>query len=212
MLFIACQIHGLIKRLWPEMVRWIAGGGRVRHLLSAVAIACSLIIVSPAYAGKNDDAWAKCLWEKVPTSTNNWLGLPLPPKWQSPGAIQPEYALQNRLQAACNNHLIPQGKKSAPSFNAKSVRAALIATKPPVISGDFIDPKAYLCRRFFTNDKDMKNPAGFRWGFGDDTSKAQFGSMSLIFAAQGGGSVGLPETGGLEQCSWIQADGSLINA
>jgi hypothetical protein len=167
---------------------------------------------APAFAGKNDEAWAKCLWEKVPTSANNWINLQLPPKWQNPGEVKPEFALQNRLQAACTEALIPNGKKSAPSFNNKSVRTALLASKPTTIGRDSVDPKAYLCRRYFLNDTNLKNPAAFRWGYGADTSKAQLGSMSLVFAAQGGGGVGLPETGGLERCSWIQPDGSMIDA
>jgi hypothetical protein len=184
----------------------------VRRFLFLFVTLIVLGQTSPAYAGKNDVAWAKCLWEKVPTSAGNWIVMPLPPKWQSPGEVQPEFALQNRLEASCRDALIPTGKKSAPSFNGKNVRAALIASKPKLIGPDVVDPKAYLCRRYFLNDVDMKNPAGFRWGYGSDTSKAQFGSMSLIFAAKGGGSVGLPESGGLEKCSWIQSDGSMTNA
>ena len=185
---------------------------RLSALLVLVASAFAMIWAGPARAGKNDDAWAACLWEKVPTSANSMLSLPVPPKWQGPGAITPEYALQHRLHAACYAALTPAGKKNPPSFNMNNVRKSLLATKPAAIAADTIEPRAYVCQRYFLNDTEMKNPAGYRWGFGEDTSKAQFGSMSLVFAAQGGGGVGLPDVGGLEKCQFIRSDGSLSDA
>jgi hypothetical protein len=180
-------------------------------ILAAGSVA-SLVTATPALANKNDDAWAACLWDKVPTSANNWLNFPEPSKYQDLGAIKPEFALQNRLEAACRRAMVPAGKESAPRFSVRNVRAALIASKPSTVGQDTLDPRAYVCTRYFLSDKEMNNPAAYRWGFGEDTTQAQLGSMSLMFAAVGGGSVGLPDTGGLEKCEYVQADGTLKDA
>lgn len=185
----------------------------MKYSLLILGGAASLVIGStPAIAGKKDDAWAKCLWEHVPTSANNWIGMSLPKSRSAMGDPKPEYALQFRLQAACYEKLTKEGKSRPSRFNAKKVRKALIATKPQEVLEDTLDPKAYRCMRFFLNDKEMKTPAAYRWGFGEDTSQAQFFSVSYFYAAQGGGSVGLPESGGLEKCQFINADGTFTNA
>ena len=167
---------------------------------------------APAYAGKSDDAWAKCLWETVPSSTNNWLAMPLPKR--DYGLAQPpaEYVLQYRLQGACHEKLIPTGKKSPPSFNAKSIRLALEKMKPLGVRSDLIDPKAFRCTRYFLNDTEFKNPAAYSWGFGEGSNEHIVSSITYFFAAQGGGSVGLPNSGGLKKCQWIKEDGTFIDA
>ena len=186
----------------------------MKKTFSIFAVSCVALLATatPAHANKNDDAWAACLWDKVPTSANNWLNLPEPSKYQDLGAIKPEFALQNRLEAACRQAMLPAGKESAPRFSVRNVRASLIALKPSVVGQDTVDPRAYVCTRYFLNDKEMKNPGAYRWGFGEDTTQAQLGSMSLMFAAVGGGSVGLPDTGGIEKCEYVQADGTLNDA
>jgi hypothetical protein len=185
---------------------------KLTFCLASIAGIVGLTCSAPAKAGKGDDAWASCLWQKVPTSANNWVLGPETGDRQSLGSIRPEFALMHRLEAACYSALTPVGKDGPPNFKAKKVRAALLSTKPQAIGVDTIDPLAFVCRRYFLNDVGMKNPAGFRWGFGKDTSKAQFGSMTYFFAAQGGGSVGLPDVGGLEKCEYIQSDGTLRDA
>jgi len=178
--------------------------------LAALGLAAALP-ASPALAGKNDDAWAKCIWEQVPASASNWLKLPVPKNHYGLAEVPPEYALQYRLQAACYGPMTAPGKERPPSFNAKSVRKALDAARPASIGADRVDPRAYRCTRYFLNDTEMKNPAGFDWGFGSDTSKAQFFSMTFMFAAKGG-TVGLPKQGGLRKCAFIQADGTFADA
>lgn len=179
--------------------------------LCALGLA-ALLPASPAWAGKNDDAWAKCIWEQVPTSAFNWLKMPAPKNHYGLAEVPPEYALQFRLQAACFASMTAPGKERPPSFNAKAVRKALEAGRPASASADKVDPRAYRCTRYFLNDKEMKNPAGFDWGFGEDTGKPQFFSMTFMFAAKGGGAVGLPRQGGLRKCSYIQADGTFADA
>lgn len=180
-------------------------------LCLAAAGLMALLPASPALAGKNDDAWAACIWEQVPTSASNWLKMPVPKSHYGLAEVPPEYVLQFRLQAACYERLTPPGKQRPPGFSAKAVRKALEARRPTAPGADRVDPKAYRCTRYFLNDTDMKTPAGFDWGFGEDTSKTQFFSMTFFFAAKGG-SVGLPKQGGLRKCAFILADGTFADA
>jgi hypothetical protein len=115
------------------------------------------------------------------------------------------------LQAACYERMIPAGKKAPARFNPKAVRTALEARRPPSPGPDVVDPRAYRCARYFLNDTEMKNKAGFDWGFGSDTSRAQFFSMMFLYEAKGG-SVSLPSQGGLRKCAFIQADGTFADA
>jgi hypothetical protein len=163
-------------------------------------------------AGKTDDAWAACVWEKVPASASNWLKMPVPKRSYGLGEVPPEYVLQFRLQAACYEQMTPAGKERPPSFNAKAVRKSLEKLRLAAVTEDKLDPKAFRCTRYFLNDTDQKSPAGFDWGFGTDTSKAQFFSIQYFFGAQGGGAVGLPGKGGLRKCAFIQSDGTFIDA
>jgi len=165
-----------------------------------------------AIAGKSDDAWAACIWSKTPKSASNWLAMPEPGRRLGIDKPTPDFLLKFRVQAACHEDMTPAGKKQPPSLESKKVRAILAKTKPSTIGSDVVDPKAFQCTRYFLNDKEMKNPAEYKWGFGDlDTGKI-FSSIQYFFAAQGGGSVGLPETGGLRKCQWINDDGSLTDA
>jgi hypothetical protein len=168
---------------------------------------------SPALAGKIDDAWAKCIWEQVPTSASNWLKMPVP--YDPYRGVEvptertfapPEYNLQFRLQAACFGAMTAPGDVRPRRFNAKAVRRSLEASRPASLGPDKVDPKAYRCTRYFLNDTEMKHPAGYDWGFGPDTDKAQLFSMMLIFPAKDR-SVALPPQGGLRKCAFILADG-----
>ena len=185
--------------------------GRSLLWLAALGLGAALP-ASPAFAGKNDDAWAKCIWEQVPTSASNWLKMPVPKNHYGLADVPAEYVLQFRLQAACYERMIPAGKKSPARFHSKAVRTALEAQRPPSPGPDLADPRAYRCTRYFLNDTEMKNAAGFDWGFGSDTSKAQFFSMMFMYAGKGGGSVMLPKEGGLRKCAFIQADGTFADA
>jgi hypothetical protein len=185
----------------------------MRLAFIAFAFSAALFSATAAQAGKNDDAWARCIWEQVPTSAANWLKMPAPKSDYGLAAVPPEYALQFRLQAACFDRLTPSGKSHPPDFNAKAVRSALATLQPMAVEPDKIDPKAWRCTRYFENDTAMKTPAGYDWGYGDDMSKARFYSITYFFAGTKGGTpVGLPTTGGLRKCQFILADGTFKDA
>jgi hypothetical protein len=183
-----------------------------RICLIIAAIFGFALLTSPAIAGKNDDNWAKCLWENAPRTATNWLSMPEPKR--DYGLAQPpvEYVIQFRLRGACQAQMTPPGKKWAPDFNAKSVRTALLRMKPTEIPPDKLDPKAFRCTRYFLNDKEFKNPAAFEWGFGEGAERKVISSITYFFSSQGGGSVGLPDSGGLKKCQWIKDDGTFVDA
>ncbi|MES2493633.1 MAG: hypothetical protein V4579_10185 [Pseudomonadota bacterium] len=159
-----------------------------------------------------EELWAQCLWHAVPRSAANWLGMADIKSDFGSTNKSPKELLEFRLQAACFDKLKPAGKKFPIGFFPKKVRAALESSRPTSIGQDTTDPKAFQCVRFFTRDVEMKTPAAFKWGFGDFDKGHAFARVSYVFAAQGGGGVGLPETGGLYKCHWIKEDGTLTNA
>lgn len=178
----------------------------------ALLLTLSCLLFSPqAFAGKNDDLWAQCIWDKVPTSAANWLSLPFD---KNENASKPSRStlLSYRLRAACHKQMIPEGKDYPTRFNTKAVRASLERIKPAEIGPDKIDPRAYQCVRFFLNDTEMKNPAAYDWAFGDFDKGTSIMSVYYQFAAEGGGAVGLTKNGGLKKCSFISDNGSLIDA
>lgn len=181
-------------------------------LFAILGLATATIAATPAVAGKNDDAWAQCLWEKLPVSTSSWLALPVPKRDYGLGEPEPAFVLQYRLRAACYDRLIPAGKKWPPSFNSGAVRKALIATRPATLPTEEADPLAYRCDLFFENDPEMKTVTGTDWGYGASRDGKQLGSIRMFFAAKGGGSVGLTEGGGIRRCRFIQPDGSYKDA
>jgi hypothetical protein len=101
-----------------------------------------------ALAGKQDEAWAVCLWKQVPTSTQNWLSLTSPKKPKSMDKEDRFTLLKVRLEAACSKDLTPAGEKSPPSFKVEAIRAALAQIKPESVGPDLISPSVIRCEIF----------------------------------------------------------------
>lgn len=180
--------------------------------LGALGVATALTAATPAVAGRNDDAWAACLWQKAPVSASNWLAMPAPKRDYGLGEPEPSYVLEMRLRAACHDRMIAAGKTAPPSFGTGAVRRALIATRPDTLPAEEADPQAYRCDLFFENDPEMNTLTGTDWGFGASRDGKQLGSIRMFFAAKSGGSVGLTEGGGIRRCRLIQTDGSYKDA
>lgn len=165
----------------------------MKFIWSVIAFsAASVVTAFPAIAGRNDDAWAQCIWDNVPRSAANWLAMPELRRSYGLQEVPPEYVLQFRLQAACHSQLTLAGRSAPPSFNSRAVRRSLARMRPQIISDDRLDPRAYRCTRFFLNDEQMERPAGYDWGFGGDTEQAQFSRITFFFAAQGRRASGFP--------------------
>lgn len=179
--------------------------------LSAAVCAFSTIFASQAIAGKKEDSFATCLWEVAPISSANWLNMPAPEKYQNPGSIKPEFALKQRLDAACFDRLVADGIKRPLAISIKKLRIALADSRPDELPDQEMDPRAFVCLRFFENDTAKTSPAAYRWGYGPDLSQSQLGEMSLVYATKGGGA-SLAKNGGVEKCQLIQSDGTLQDA
>ena len=180
--------------------------------LTALGAVTGLVLATPALAGKTDDGWAQCLWANAPETSANWLAMTPTKDRFGLGNPPPEMLLQYRLQAACHTALTPDGKRGPPSFNAKRVRRSLEESRPATVGTEAVDPRAYQCTRYFLNDTEMKTPAEYRWGVGDPGAGVTFSRVQYFFAGSGNSQVGLPETGGLERCQFIQSDGTLVDA
>ena len=144
---------------------------------------------SPAFAGKKDDAWAVCIWEKAPTSAAKWLQMAEVKKAEFLGKDNRYDLLAVRIQGFCNEALTPQGKKYAPSFNTSAVRAALERTRPSEIRPDSPDSKAIRCEMY---EDDVL--LGKMIGFGDPKGLRPSPPATAI------------------KCQRIQDDGTLIDA
>lgn len=182
--------------------------------LALLLAAAGLVPAAPAAAGaKADQAWAQCIWHNVPTSAANWLKMPSPKTfWRYRGSqFPPELVLHYRLRAACHDRLVPPGKRQPPFFDSKGVRLALEAQRPESVGPDKVDPMAYRCDRYFPEGRDIKVPAESEWGFGPDTSKAQFYVVTSNIVPQGGPGL-LLKQGWPRRCSFIQADGTFQDA
>jgi hypothetical protein len=187
---------------------------QIQYILPAgvLLLLSGLSSSAEAKGSKKEDQWAQCLWETVPQSSANWLDMPNKDKAKFGPVQSPRTLLEYRLQAACFERLKLVGKSYPIGFSSEKVRRSLELSRPNSVGVDTFDPKAFQCERFFTNDTDMKNPAAYKWGFGDFDSGPVFASISYIFAAEKGGGLGLPETGGLHKCHWINSDGTLTDA
>jgi hypothetical protein len=181
--------------------------------LSLSILAASLLPSAPAWAGKKDDAWAKCLWEQVPTTSANWLAMsPQSAEKYSTGPETPDKAIVYRLRAACERLLTPPGKKWPPSMYAKNVRVVLAATRPAVIGQDKAAPKAIRCDYYFENDKELKTRARFEWGVEDEAGRTIWTTTDFGFAGAGGGAVYLTKGAGIKKCFTVRDDGTLADA
>ena len=180
--------------------------------LGILALAIGFTSSVAAKDPKKEEQWAQCLWQTVPRSAANWLAMSNESSDRDAKEKTASELLEYRLQAACFDKLKPVGKKYPIGFSSGKVRAALASAKPTAIGDDIVDPKAFKCVRYFLSDTELKNPAAFKWGFGDFDTGHAFASMSYIYAAAGGGGVGLPDTGGLYKCQWINSDGTLTDA
>ena len=178
----------------------------------SAAIFALLVAATPAHAGKKDVAWASCLWEQVPTTTNNWLAMPPIKGAYDKLPTPPDYAIEWRLQAACFDILKPANKKWPPSFYGKDVRAALLAIKPASIGPDKVDPTGFRCDLYFENDLELKTRAGFDWGVNSKGGEVVFLKIRYGFAGAKKTVVQLTEGGGIRKCLRVLADGSMTDA
>jgi hypothetical protein len=185
---------------------------RTLFIYVVAAILPILALAAPAYAGKKDTAWAACLWEQVPTTANNWLAMSPSESGFETLPTPSDYALQWRLQAACYDILKPANKKWPPTFNAKSIRAALLAAKPATIRPDSADPTGFRCDLYFENDTELKNRAGFYWGVRAKQVEVVYLRMQYGFKTENGGVARLADGAGIRKCFRVLADGSLTNA
>ncbi|HZF94915.1 MAG TPA: hypothetical protein VEZ20_08585 [Allosphingosinicella sp.] len=135
-------------------------------MIAGLFFAGMLAAAEPAPAAARQ-AWARCVWERVPASAANWLRAPRLNSRSRFDETGPHYALQQRLVAACHETLETPGTANLPMQESHLLQRALIAARPAAVgAADTVEPNAHRCDRFFADDPAMARQAGTDWGFG----------------------------------------------
>ena len=107
--------------------------GVIYRATLAGAFVLGFYLLSPAYAGKPEDALAMCMWEKMPTTTDAF----------SKGGKNPDdFELFMKAIAPCDS------SKGATTINLKSMKKRLIKIRPATIGSDTSKPaNAFICEK-----------------------------------------------------------------
>jgi hypothetical protein len=95
------------------------------------------------------EAWARCIWDRVPQSAVNWLDMPVE-KSSGFNSQSRYWRLSFRLQRACWDRFFPKPTKLAlmsDPFDESLVRQALIRTRPAQVRRDKL-VNVSLCQAF----------------------------------------------------------------
>ena len=123
------------------------------------------------------DPWAACIWHRAPESATNWLDKFPVKKNTGWGDGTPAKHLQMRIIAACFDVKSPKIPLYIGSTEAGLLQNILRSARPKVaFPADLEARDTFYCSVFFEDDADGKFPAGYDYGYGTDTSKAQIAS------------------------------------
>jgi hypothetical protein len=157
----------------------------IGRAVSAALIVAAAAPVQSAPAGEaSAQAWARCIWERVPTTASNFVKLPPLKPRHSYGEDSTGYRLILRLKAACYETMMQPGAPAPPAVEHRDLQRALLAAKPGEIGPDRQEPYAFRCERFFADDPAMARSAGVDWGFGADMKGHEFLLSRTVFNSQ----------------------------
>ena len=144
-------------------------GGLVRQVVMTLALAAA--VAAAGYwlllANPGEEAWARCLWKEVPTSSANWLAMDAAGFPPGVGAPVPGELLKARLLGACAEDLAPPGRPVAGTPDWPVLQRRLATGRPELIAPDVADPHAFVCEQFFADDATLSDVAAYDWGYGD---------------------------------------------
>jgi hypothetical protein len=162
----------------------------MRFLYLSVAFLLGVLSAdSPAFANKQDDAWAQCIWQEAPTSANKWISM-TPVKASAHIDKADRYALLAfRLQGFCRGPMRLANKKGIPTFKPDAVRAALIKTTPGNIGADRSASDALRCDIYVGGEL-----RGTTMSFGDPKGMAALAGTNSL------------------KCQRVTEDGNLVDA
>jgi hypothetical protein len=153
-----------------EPVGWLARlGGLAGRLSATLALAAGVAALGfwLLLANPGEGAWARCLWQEVPTSSANWLAMDAAGFPPGVGAPVPGELLKARLLGACSEALAPPGRPRAGVPDWPELQRQLAARAPSTALADSSDPRAFVCELYFADDGRLADPAGHDWGYGD---------------------------------------------
>ena len=196
----------------------------IRQLLSLAMLAA---ISQPAFAHGNGEQkpatepyaeektelvkFSKCLWENVPTSTDNWLKMPKP---ENPNSISnflkpektPHHRLWLRLVASCAGNGIEHSTTSLPYWLEDFFDAQLLADRPSKIAEDKIGSNAFACFQFLPVESGGEDIWGARFAYTFEDGFKEFSNQSRSLRDD------MDPEAFQTRCQWIQNDGSLVDA
>jgi hypothetical protein len=149
----------------------------VRNAILTIALAWATMPSMAAARTKSPDPRATCVWQRVPESASNWLSkFPLK-KNQSHADGSAGTHLKMRIIAACYDVKSPKIPlyiaNSSPVFLQNLLNASQFKT---AALPDLEPTSAFYCTIFFEDDPEGKFPAGYDYGYGEDTQKSQIAS------------------------------------
>ena len=126
---------------------------RLLSCLFATILALGIIWATPAKAGKMDDAWATCMWQNAPVSSQNWINLGKPGKKMEKAAALLSDRLSYRLKAVCAKTVYPSIAVDKVAFEKAAIWQSLSKTAPtqpqPGNIASEPDPNAFHCNMYF---------------------------------------------------------------
>lgn len=157
--------------------------------LKAAAMAAALTVAAEAPAQMvkapfEAEAWAKCVWERLPASASTFLGMPRLKKGSYYGDESAGFRLLMRLSSACHSERPVPGSIDSDRELHRRLQTALIAARPAAVGADVFDQPTYRCEVFFEDDSAMQRVAGVDWGFGEDQTQRQLRNSRQIFGQE----------------------------
>lgn len=149
----------------------------MRTAILAILLGSAAMPSIAAPRSKTPDPWATCVWQRVPESASNWLNkFPLK-KYQSYADGSAGAHLMMRIVAACYDVKSPKLSvyiaNTPPLYLQKLLAASQFKTNA---LPDLEPTPTFYCTLHFEDDPEGKFPAGYDYGYGLDTRKAQIAS------------------------------------
>jgi hypothetical protein len=155
--------------------------------LAAMAAALALAVEAPAQTGSapfEAEAWAKCVWQRLPASASNFVAMPRLKKGSYYGEESDGFRLLMRLSSACHGERPVPGSIDSDRELHRKLQTALTAARPAAVGADVFDQPTYRCEVFFEDDSAMQRVAGVDWGFGEDRTKRQLRNSRQVFGQE----------------------------
>ena len=173
-------------------------------LLTANEAAAQAQQIDPPAKGATLEAMSNCLWSKAPASTALWQDSPDPNVLEEFSSVEKSIKTKvwYRMFAACNAVL----PSVLPVHQQDAFRKHIAATRPSETGEDSPEVEVFQCLYWLPTDDGEKKYTSGRWGYVSE------GKIRNIFESSGPFLTADEQAEVQYTCSYIQSDGSLIDA